>query len=101
MTMLRRERIRFCHLLAQFGDLRVASTASRHAEFGRYRTGHNRYGARAVYGLRPTTIRFWAKLAAAAGPGYLIAVGYMDPGNWATDIAGGSQFGYRAAVRHR
>ena len=29
-----------------------------------------------------------------AGPGYLVAVGYMDPGNWATDIGGGSQFGY-------
>jgi manganese transport protein len=38
--------------------------------------------------------RFWTKLAAATGPGYLIAVGYMDPGNWATDIAGGSKFGY-------
>ena len=34
------------------------------------------------------------KLLAFAGPGYLVAVGYMDPGNWATDIAGGSQFGY-------
>lgn len=32
---------------------------------------------------------------AFAGPGYLVAVGYMDPGNWATDLAGGSQFGYR------
>jgi manganese transport protein len=38
--------------------------------------------------------RFWSKLAAFAGPGYLVAVGYMDPGNWATDIAGGSRFGY-------
>jgi manganese transport protein len=38
--------------------------------------------------------RFWTKLAAATGPGYLIAVGYMDPGNWATDIAGGSKFGF-------
>ena len=36
----------------------------------------------------------WKKLAAFAGPGYLVAVGYMDPGNWATDLAGGSQFGY-------
>lgn len=36
----------------------------------------------------------WRKLAAYAGPGYLVAVGYMDPGNWATDIAGGSAFGY-------
>ena len=34
------------------------------------------------------------KFAAFAGPGYLIAVGYMDPGNWATDLAGGSAFGY-------
>ena len=34
------------------------------------------------------------KLLAFAGPGYLVAVGYMDPGNWATDIAGGSRFGY-------
>ncbi|MEO5868104.1 MAG: Nramp family divalent metal transporter [Sphingomonas sp.] len=38
--------------------------------------------------------RFWGKLAAFAGPGYMVAVGYMDPGNWATDLAGGSAFGY-------
>ena len=38
--------------------------------------------------------QFWRKLAAFAGPGYLVAVGYMDPGNWATDLAGGSAFGY-------
>ena len=37
---------------------------------------------------------FWKKLAAFVGPAYLVSVGYMDPGNWATDIAGGSQFGY-------
>ncbi|HUB67525.1 MAG TPA: Nramp family divalent metal transporter [Candidatus Methylacidiphilales bacterium] len=37
---------------------------------------------------------FWRKLAAFTGPGYVIAVGYMDPGNWATDLAGGAQFGY-------
>ncbi|MCB0686247.1 MAG: Nramp family divalent metal transporter [Saprospiraceae bacterium] len=37
---------------------------------------------------------FFRKLMAFMGPAYLIAVGYMDPGNWATDIAGGSQFGY-------
>ena len=36
----------------------------------------------------------WRRFAAFAGPGYLIAVGYMDPGNWATDLAGGSAFGY-------
>jgi manganese transport protein len=37
---------------------------------------------------------FWRKLFAFSGPGFLIAVGYMDPGNWATDLAGGAQFGY-------
>ncbi len=36
----------------------------------------------------------WRKLAAFLGPGYLVAVGYMDPGNWATSLAGGSKFGY-------
>jgi len=38
---------------------------------------------------------FFKKLLAFVGPAYLVSVGYMDPGNWATDIAGGSQFGYR------
>ena len=37
---------------------------------------------------------FWRKLLAFAGPGYLVAVGYMDPGNWATDLAGGARYGY-------
>src|SRR5436853_1515356 len=37
---------------------------------------------------------WWRKALAFAGPGYLVAVGYMDPGNWATDLAGGSSFGY-------
>jgi len=37
----------------------------------------------------------WKKVFAFFGPAYLVSVGYMDPGNWATDIAGGSQFGYR------
>ena len=37
---------------------------------------------------------FWRKLLAFSGPGFLVAVGYMDPGNWATDLAGGSRFGY-------
>jgi len=42
----------------------------------------------------PANAGFWRKLFAFAGPGYLVAVGYMDPGNWATDIAGGARFGY-------
>ena len=37
---------------------------------------------------------FWRKLLAFSGPGFMVAVGYMDPGNWATDLAGGAQFGY-------
>ncbi|MGH9328656.1 MAG: Nramp family divalent metal transporter, partial [Terriglobia bacterium] len=43
----------------------------------------------------PSGAGFWKKLLAFSGPGFLIAVGYMDPGNWATDIAGGSEFAYR------
>src|SRR6476619_4190957 len=42
----------------------------------------------------PTMGGFWKKMLAFAGPGYLVAVGYMDPGNWATDLAGGSKYGY-------
>jgi len=41
-----------------------------------------------------SSANFWRKLFAFSGPGFLIAVGYMDPGNWATDLAGGAQFGY-------
>jgi manganese transport protein len=37
----------------------------------------------------------WRRILAFLGPAYLVSVGYMDPGNWATDIAGGSAFGYR------
>src|SRR6266480_4819116 len=42
----------------------------------------------------PVTASFWRKLIAFSGPGFLVAVGYMDPGNWATDLAGGAKFGY-------
>src|SRR6267142_947278 len=42
----------------------------------------------------PAGAGFWRKLFAFAGPGYLVAVGYMDPGNWATDLAGGARYGY-------
>src|SRR5579859_6284782 len=37
---------------------------------------------------------YWRRLLGFIGPGFLIAVGYMDPGNWATDLAGGSRYGY-------
>ncbi len=42
----------------------------------------------------PNTNKLWRKILVYAGPGYLVAVGYMDPGNWATDLAGGAKFGY-------
>jgi manganese transport protein len=42
----------------------------------------------------PATGTWFRRLLAFAGPGYMVSVGYMDPGNWATDIAGGSKFGY-------
>src|SRR5574338_667803 len=44
--------------------------------------------------LVPRTASFWRKLMAFSGPGFLVAVGYMDQGNWATDLAGGARFGY-------
>jgi manganese transport protein len=49
-----------------------------------------------VYGsvYVPKTGSFWQKLWAFSGPGLMVAVGYMDPGNWATDISGGAKFGY-------
>ena len=42
----------------------------------------------------PQSAGFLRKLLAFAGPGFLVAVGYMDPGNWATDLAGGSKYNY-------
>src|SRR5712692_775713 len=42
--------------------------------------------------FRPTLVR---KMFAFAGPAYLVSVGYMDPGNWATDLEGGARFGYQ------
>src|SRR5512145_2491163 len=37
----------------------------------------------------------WRRMFAFAGPAYLVSVGYMDPGNWATDLEGGARFGYQ------
>jgi manganese transport protein len=42
----------------------------------------------------PTGGHWIRRFLAFVGPGYMVSVGYMDPGNWATDLAGGSQFGY-------
>ncbi len=43
----------------------------------------------------PSGVGFWRKMLAFAGPAFLVSVGYMDPGNWATDIEAGSRFGYQ------
>src|SRR5260370_10539131 len=53
-----------------------------------------------VFGSVSTRPRgpLWKRLLAFLGPGYLVAVGYMDPGNWATSLAGGSNFGYALLV---
>ena len=42
----------------------------------------------------PAGAPFWKKIAQFAGPGLLVSIGYMDPGNWATDIEAGSRYGY-------
>ena len=42
-----------------------------------------------------THVGIWRRMFAFAGPAYLVSVGYMDPGNWATDLEGGAKFGYR------
>jgi manganese transport protein len=52
-------------------------------------------GRQVASGRPPVGVSFWRKLVAFTGPAYLVAVGYMDPGNWATDLAGGSRFGYQ------
>jgi hypothetical protein len=50
-----------------------------------------------VYQSVDTTqpMKGWRKVVAFLGPAYMVSVGYMDPGNWATDLAGGSKFGYQ------
>jgi manganese transport protein len=66
------------------------------AESRGWRSTPNAPSLREVYAsiVVPGDAGFWRKLMAFAGPGYLVAVGYMDPGNWATDLAGGARYGY-------
>src|SRR5438270_11136086 len=63
---------------------------------GGWRRGRGRPALLEVFGSIATRPQgsLWRKLSAFLGPGYLVAVGYMDPGNWATSLAGGSKFGY-------
>lgn len=55
----------------------------------------NRESLGSVHGSVDTNKTGWRKIFAFIGPAYLVSVGYMDPGNWATDLAAGSQFGYK------
>ncbi|NVN86523.1 MAG: Nramp family divalent metal transporter [Rhodopseudomonas sp.] len=63
---------------------------------GGWRSARGEPSLSGMFGSVPTARggSFWRKLVAFLGPGYLVAVGYMDPGNWATSLAGGSKFGY-------
>jgi manganese transport protein len=61
---------------------------------GGWRRARGEPSLREVWGSIPVTGSGWRRLIAFLGPGYLVSVGYMDPGNWATALAGGSTFGY-------
>jgi len=74
----------------------VSPSPPRSAVRGGWRRERGRASLAEVFGtikVRPSGT-FWHKLVSFLGPGYLVAVGYMDPGNWATSLAGGSKFGY-------
>ena len=74
----------------------MPTTEPEGAEKGGWRGERRQPSLSEVFGSIKTkpTGSFWRKLSAFLGPGYLVAVGYMDPGNWATSLAGGSKFGY-------
>src|SRR5947207_10058266 len=77
-------------------DARAEPTPAPAEPLSGWRRQRERASLSEVFGsiaVRPSG-SFWRKLVAFLGPGYLIAVGYMDPGNWATSLAGGSKFGY-------
>jgi manganese transport protein len=61
---------------------------------GGWRRARGDPSLREVWGSIPITGTGWRRILAFLGPGYLVSVGYMDPGNWATSLAGGSKFGY-------
>ena len=59
-----------------------------------WRRARGQPSLREVWGSIPVSGTGWRRMIAFLGPGYLVSVGYMDPGNWATSLAGGSKFGY-------
>ncbi len=77
-------------------DVQDAPEAPAPQDFGGWRRASGTPSLAEVFGTIKTRPHgpFWRKLLAFLGPGYLVAVGYMDPGNWATSLAGGSKFGY-------
>jgi manganese transport protein len=85
-----------CGVLQMLVPPSKTEPATAPAVTGGWRHARRRPSLQEVFGTiatRPTG-SFWRKLVSFLGPGYLIAVGYMDPGNWATSLAGGSKFGY-------
>src|SRR3989454_9375433 len=62
-------------------------------------TGHQRQTSLSLAEVHSSVgtseVSFWRRMFAFAGPAYLVSVGYMDPGNWATDLEGGARFGYQ------
>ena len=77
-------------------DPPVGGTATERADAPAWRREAGAVSLPEVHGsiAVPQGLPFWKKMWAFAGPGFLVAVGYMDPGNWATDLAGGAKFGY-------
>ena len=83
----------------QFSDVppsTLTETLAPQPESGwRYpRRGNSLSEVFATIKVPPANASFWRKLMAFWGPGLMVAVGYMDPGNWATDLAGGARYGY-------
>src|ERR1051325_1264903 len=62
---------------------------------GQYSLGTPRSLADVHSTVGTSQVSFWRRMFAFAGPAYLVSVGYMDPGNWATDLEGGARFGYK------
>ena len=83
-------------MTAQIEPVNDRSTAKPESGWGFMKDGSSRPSLSEVYATIPVPVAgsWMRKLLAFSGPGYLVSVGYMDPGNWATDIAGGSKFGY-------
>jgi len=81
-------------VLTEATETPLAPTSPAEAGWRRPRNGPSLSEVYASIKVPAQNASFWRKMMAFWGPGLMVAVGYMDPGNWATDIAGGAQFGY-------